>query len=104
VPPTSVDIVSTDVEVRDTPDQRQFEAYVDGELAGFSAYELTDGGIMIMHTEVDDAFEGQGVGSAMVRQVLDLIRADGELKVTVLCPFVNTWLRRHPDYQELTRR
>jgi uncharacterized protein len=104
VPPTSVDIVSTDVEVRDNPDQRQFEAYVDGELAGFSAYELTDGGIMIMHTEVDDAFEGQGVGSAMVRQVLDLIRADGELKVTVLCPFVNAWLRRHPDYQELTRR
>ncbi len=96
--------MTTDVEVRDNPEKRQFEAYVDGELAGFSAYDLTDGGIMIMHTEVDDAFEGKGVGSAMVRQMLDLIRADGELKVTVLCPFVNAWLRRHPDYQELTRR
>lgn len=102
--PTTVDTVGTDVEVRDNPEKRQFEAYVDGKLAGFSAYELTDGGIMIMHTEVDDAYEGQGVGSAMVRQMLDLIRADGELKVTVLCPFVNAWLRRHPDYQELTRR
>jgi uncharacterized protein len=101
---TSVDPVSTDVDLRDNPEKRQFEAYVDDELAGFSAYELTDGGIMIMHTEVDDAFEGQGVGSAMVRQLLDRIRADGELKVTVLCPFVNAWLRRHPDYQELTRR
>ncbi|HEY2877140.1 GNAT family N-acetyltransferase [Nocardioides sp.] len=96
--------MSADVEVRDNPEQRRFEAYVDGKLAGFSAYDLTDGGIMILHTEVDDAFEGQGVGSALARQMLDLIRADGELKVTVLCPFVNAWLRRHPDYQDLTRR
>jgi predicted GNAT family acetyltransferase len=94
----------TDVEVRDNPEKRQFEAYVDGRLAGFSAYELTDGGITILHTEVDDAFEGQGVGSALARRVLDLISADGELKVKVLCPFVNAWLRRHLDHQELIRR
>jgi predicted GNAT family acetyltransferase len=36
--------------------------------------------------------------------VLDRIREDKGLKVTVLCPFVNAWLRRHPDYQDLTRR
>jgi predicted GNAT family acetyltransferase len=96
--------MSTDVEVTDNPEQRRFEAYIDGKLAGFSAYDLTDGGIMILHTEVDDAFEGHGVGSSMVRRMLDRIRADSEVKVTVLCPFVNSWLRRHPDYQELTRR
>lgn len=90
--------------MRDNPEKRQFEAYVDGKVAGFSAYDLTTDGIMIMHTEVDDAYEGEGVGSALVRQMLDLVRADGELKVTVLCPFVNAWLRRHPDYQDLTRR
>ena len=104
MPPTSVVAMSADVVVRDNPEQRRFEAFVDENLAGFSAYDLTDGGIMIMHTEVDDAYEGQGVGSAMVRQMLDQIRADGARKVTVLCPFVNAWLRRHPDYQELTRR
>jgi predicted GNAT family acetyltransferase len=92
------------VEVRDDREKRQFEAYVDGRLAGFSAYEPTDDGITIMHTEVDDDFEGLGVGSALVRQMLDLIRADGERKVTVLCPFVNAWLRRHPDYRDVTRR
>ncbi|HEX3297149.1 MAG TPA: GNAT family N-acetyltransferase [Nocardioides sp.] len=96
--------MSADVEVRDNPEQRRFEAYVDGRLAGFSAYDLTDDSITIMHTEVDDAFEGQGVGSELARQMLDLIRADGDLSVTVLCPFVNAWLRRHPAYQDLTRR
>ncbi len=93
-----------DVQVRDNPAEHRFEAFVDDRLAGFVAYELTDDAIMILHTQVDDAFEGQGVGSSMTRQVLDLVRADGELKVTVLCPFVNAWIRRHPDYQELTRR
>jgi len=87
----------TTVEVHDNPDQRRFEAYVDGELAGFSAYEPTDGGILIVHTEVDDAFEGHGVGSALVRQMLDQLRADEHVKVTVLCPFVRAWLRRHPS-------
>jgi predicted GNAT family acetyltransferase len=96
--------MSVDVVVRDNAQKRQFEACVEGDLAGFSAYELTDAGIMILHTEVDDAFEGKGVGSALVRQMLDQILADDELKVTVLCPFVNAWLRRHPDYQELIRR
>jgi uncharacterized protein len=98
-------MTKVDVEVRDNPEKHQFEAYVDGALAGFTAYDLTDGGgILLLHTEVGDAFEGQGVGSSMTRQVLDRIRADGELKLTVLCPFVNSWLRRHPDYQDLTRR
>jgi hypothetical protein len=36
--------------------------------------------------------------------MLEQIRADGDLNLTVLCPFVQRWLRRHPDYQELTRR
>jgi hypothetical protein len=36
--------VTTDVELRDNPVTRQFEAYVDGKHAGLSAYDLTDGG------------------------------------------------------------
>jgi uncharacterized protein len=92
------------VEVRDNPGEHRFEAYVCDRLAGFTAYDRTDGGITILHAEVDDAFEGQGIGSSMTRQVLDRLRADGDLQVTVLCPFVNAWLRRHPDYRELTRR
>jgi predicted GNAT family acetyltransferase len=91
------------VEVRDNPEESRFEAYVGAELAGFTAYDRSDGAITILHTEVDDAFEGRGVGSSMVRQVLDRLRAGG-LTVTVLCPFVNAWVRRHPDYQDLTRR
>ncbi len=94
----------TDVSVRDNPGLSRYEAFVDDRLAGFSAYELTDGVITFTHTEVDDAFEGRGVGSALVRQELDDVRARGGLRVRPRCPFVRAWIDKHPDYAELTRR
>jgi uncharacterized protein len=94
----------SDVTVRDNPAESRFEAYVGDRLAGFSAYELADGVITFTHTEVDDAFEGQGVGSALVRQELDAVRADGGLRVRPLCPFVRAWIDKHPDYADLTHR
>jgi predicted GNAT family acetyltransferase len=93
----------SDVTVRDHPEESRFEAYVDGELAGFSVYELADGVIAFTHTEVDDAFEGHGVGSALVRRSLDAVRADGTRRVRPLCPFVRAWIDQHPDYADLTQ-
>jgi predicted GNAT family acetyltransferase len=94
-------IAMSDVSVRDNGDESRFEAYVDGELAGFSAYDISDGVVTLTHTEIDDAFEGQGVGSALVRQALDQVRANGELRVRPRCPFVRAWIEHHPDYQDL---
>ncbi|WP_151083800.1 GNAT family N-acetyltransferase [Nocardioides cynanchi] len=93
----------SDISVRDNPADNRFEAFVDGKLAGFSAYALSDGVIAFTHTEVDDAFEGHGVGSALVRQSLDQVRESGTLQVKALCPFVRVWIEHHPDYQDLTR-
>jgi len=92
------------VEVRDNPDESRFEAYVDGALAGFSAYVVGHGMLNFVHTEVDDAYEGQGVGSALVRQSLDQVRDRGDERVTASCPFVRAWMRKHPEYLELGRR
>ncbi len=94
----------SDVTVRDNPDEGRFEAYVDGKLAGISAYQLSDDVITFTHTEVDDAFEGQGVGSSLVRQALDAVRDTGGLRVRPSCPFVRAWIDQHPDYADLTRR
>jgi len=37
-------------------------------------------------------------------QVPDSASRLPDLKVTVTCPFISAWIRRHPDYQELLRR
>jgi predicted GNAT family acetyltransferase len=90
-----------DVQVTDRPDRSRFEAHVDGELAGFAAYVAADDLIMFTHTDVFDAFEGRGVGSALARGALDAVRADGTRKVLPRCPFIRGWIEEHPDYQDL---
>jgi predicted GNAT family acetyltransferase len=90
------------VDVRDNSAQGRFEAYVDGELAGFAAYQLRDASIVFTHTEV--SLEGKGVGSALARGALDSVRADGGLQVVARCPFIRGWIEKHPDYQDLVRR
>jgi predicted GNAT family acetyltransferase len=89
-----------DLRVADNPDAERYEVFADGELAGFVTYGLQDGRIVLRHTEVDDAFEGQGVGSGLVSRVLEDVRARG-LEVLPLCSFVRGYIARHPDYLDL---
>ena len=91
----------TDVVTSNNPEASRYEARLDGELAGFAEYLLRDGQIVFTHTVVADAFEGRGVGSALVRAALDDVRETGGLAVVPRCPFVKTWIEKHPDYQPL---
>jgi predicted GNAT family acetyltransferase len=90
-----------EVTVTNHPEARRYEARIDGALAGFAAYRIHGDRIVFTHTEVDDAYEGRGVGGALARGALDDVRAGGQYKVTALCPFISAWIQRHPDYQDL---
>jgi predicted GNAT family acetyltransferase len=90
-----------DVRVADNVDARRYEAYADGELAGFADYEISDGLITFVHTEVDDRFEGRGVGSTLARLALDDVRARGDRKVVPKCPFIKGWIEEHEEYLPL---
>jgi hypothetical protein len=91
----------TDVATSHNPDASRYEAHLDGELAGFAEYELTDQLVIFTHTQVEDAYEGHGVGSALARFALDDVRASGTRKVLPLCPFIKGWIEKHPDYADL---
>jgi uncharacterized protein len=91
----------TDISVTDNPDKQQYEATVEGTVAGFAQYEVKGGHIVFTHTEVDPAFEGKGVGSTLARVALDDVRARGEHDVVALCPFIAVWIERHPAYRDL---
>ena len=86
--------------VTDNRDRSRFEIRVDGAPAGFSAYQLEDDRIVFTHTEVDDAFEGQGLGSTLASEALDAARDTG-LGVVPKCPFIAGYIRRHPEYADL---
>jgi len=86
--------------VRDNPDEERYEAISDGRLAGFVAYRSRPGLIAFIHTEVDEAVEGQGVGSTLVREALEDARRR-ELEVLPFCPFVNSYIQQYPEYVDL---
>jgi predicted GNAT family acetyltransferase len=88
--------------VRDDREQSRFEAVDEsGLVAGFAAYRRFPDRIVFTHTEVDDAFEGRGVGSTLVRAALDAVRDEG-LRVVPRCPFVKAFMERNPEYGDLT--
>ena len=91
----------SDLKVVKNHEKDRYEAYLDEELAGFAEYQVTRDLVVFTHTEVFDAFEGKGVGSALARFGLDDVRADGERRVMPLCPFIKAWIARNPEYKDL---
>jgi len=85
--------------VRDNTELHRFELDAGGHIA-FSNYRRADGVLTVLHTKVPKQLEGRGIGSALVRGLLDIARAQG-LKVDALCPFVKGYLDRHPEYADL---
>jgi uncharacterized protein len=90
--------------VIDAPERERFEARDEsGSLAGVLTYQLTGTIVVYTHTEVDPAFEGQGVGSLLARTAMDDAR-DRARTVVPLCPFLTSWLEKHPEYEKLLAR
>jgi len=89
-----------EIAVRNNPDASRYEASVDGELAGFAFYRLVPEQVVFVHTEVQDGYEGQGVGGALARAALDDVRRQGKM-VTPVCEFIAGYISRHPDYVDL---
>lgn len=85
--------------VVDNPEKHRFELEVEGRTA-FSVYTRKPGVITFVHTEVPEELGGKGVGSALAKGALDLVRASGD-KVIAKCPFVAAYIKKHAEYQDL---
>jgi hypothetical protein len=85
--------------LHDHTDMRRFELEVDGHIA-FTEYERTGKRIFLVHTEVPKELEGQGVGAALVEKEFQFIEAHG-WKFIPYCPYVKTYLRRHPEWNRI---
>ena len=88
------------IETVDRPERSRYEIRVDGRMAGVATYELAGEQITLVHTKVGRAFEGRGLGSRLAKDVLDDIRVRG-LAVRLECPFMASYVRSHPAYQDL---
>ncbi|MDQ2850510.1 MAG: N-acetyltransferase [Actinomycetota bacterium] len=89
--------------VADLPARQRYEISRDDDILGFAAYQKTDQLVVFTHTEVDPSVEGQGIGGQLVREALDHVRSL-DLLVLPVCPFVQAWMNRHPEYADLDYR
>jgi uncharacterized protein len=75
----------------------------EGQVLGFAAYRLRwDGAVVFTHTEIDEAHEGRGLGGKLARGALEDVQAAGG-SVVPRCPFVKSYIDRHPEFQGLVK-
>jgi predicted GNAT family acetyltransferase len=87
------------VTVTDDPEHHRYQLRVGGESAGAIVYRPLRGATpthVFLHTGVEAAFEGRGLGSTLIAAALADSRARG-IAVVPQCPFVRAYLGRHPD-------
>lgn len=71
-----------------------------GETVGLITYRRDGDVLELLHTEVLPQGRGKGVGSVLVRETLDDIRANGG-RIVPTCSFVAAFVDEHPDYADL---
>ncbi|WP_084386373.1 GNAT family N-acetyltransferase [Castellaniella caeni] len=80
----------------------RFECTVEGHLCVLD-YELDGSTAAFVHTGVPTAVGGRGIAADLVRTGLETARARG-WRVVPACSYVAAFIRRHPQYLDLTHQ
>lgn len=82
-------------------DQSRYEVFSGDALAGFAEVRLPDDQhVDFTHTEVDEAFSGQGLAGQLVAEAIADVQSTGK-RVIPHCSYVAKWLTKHPEYDEI---
>ncbi|MFF4760266.1 GNAT family N-acetyltransferase [Streptomyces sp. NPDC001292] len=92
---------STTPTVQRADAKHRYEILVGGERAGLTAYRDRGEQRVFYHTEVDDAFAGQGLASQLVQEALTDVRESGK-RIVPVCPYVAKFLKRHEEFADIT--
>ena len=89
-------------DVIDNKSQNRFEIHIDDQIA-FEDYEFFttstgEEGIEYKHTFVPDSLSGRGIAGYLVKVILDCAAAR-KLRVKPTCPYVKSYIDKHPEYQ-----
>lgn len=88
------------VAVLERSSRRRYEVYADDIPAGLLKYRLAGDRLCLLHTEIESPYEGNGLGSVLIKHVMDEARQH-QRTVVAYCPYVRGWIDRHAEYSDL---
>ena len=91
------------IEIKQNNDEKHgnFEAFIEGNRAGLMTYTWAgEERFIIDHTEVDEAYNGQGVGKEMLLAAVEFAREKGKT-IIPLCPFAKATFQKHEELQDV---
>jgi len=88
------------VTVTHAAERQRYVITVAGDPVGLTKYRESDGVREFVHTEVDPALQGHGLGSQLIRWALDDTRGAG-LRIVASCPMVAAYVGKHRDYDDI---
>lgn len=91
------------VEREDTASKGRYVVRGPGAEAEMTFSKVGTSQIIIDHTEVPDAFRGQGVGLKLVTAAVEDARREHKT-IIPLCPFAAAQFRRHPEWADVLRK
>ena len=100
--PIFVFMMNTTLQLKDNAQNQRFELPV-GEGLAFLSYRWQNGRLALMHTEVPESAEGKGIAKELVKFAFETAKQQ-QRQVLVYCPYVSTFLKRHPEYEYLVEK
>lgn len=79
--------------------RQRYEAWIGDTRAGVATYGETDTSTTFIHTIVDEAFGGRGIGSRLAAFALQ-DTVDRGKRIVARCPFIRAYLAEHPEFDE----
>ena len=77
----------------------RFEIEQNGEVACLE-YSLSGGVLGLRHTEVPKKLRGMRIASTLAETALRWAR-ENNVKVDIVCPVVQEYIAKHPEYSDL---
>ena len=81
---------------------RYFMRTATGDEAEMTFSKAGENLIIIDHTEVPDAFRGQGAGLRLVTRAVEDMRVAGK-RIIPLCPFAAAQFRKHAEWADVLK-
>ncbi|WP_130803869.1 GNAT family N-acetyltransferase [Acinetobacter ihumii] len=91
------------IQQKDDGKHGAFELHDSETLAGEMVYTWAGEKMLIIdHTDVADAYRGQGVGRKLLDAVVDFARKN-QIKVIPLCPYAKSVFDKDPSIRDVLR-